>query len=49
MNRYTDDYIHLSYSKVKSYLSDFTGWESIRVELNKERIVTGVASNIFFN
>ena len=49
MNRYTDDSIHLSYSKTKNSLSDFTGWESIRVELNNEHIVIGVASNIFFN
>ncbi len=36
MNRYTDDNIHLSYSKTKNDFSDFTGWESIRVELNKK-------------
>ena len=49
MNRYTDDRIHLSYSKTKNSLSDFTEWESIRVELNNEHIVVRVASNIFFN
>ncbi len=49
MNRYTDESIHLSYSKTKNSLSDFTGWESIRIVLNKEHVVVGVASNIFFN
>jgi len=49
MYRYTDDKIQLSYSGTKNSLSDFTGWESIRVYLNNEHIVVGVASNIFFN
>lgn len=51
MNRYTIDNTHLtmSYSKTKNSLSDLTGWESIRVVLNSENIVVGVASNIFFN
>lgn len=49
MNRYTDESIQLSYSKTKNSLSDFTGWESIRINLSKELIVIGVASNIFFN
>lgn len=51
MNRYTVDSTHLtlSYSKTKNSLSDLTGWNSIRVVLNNEYIVVGVASNIFFN
>ena len=49
MYRYTDNRIQLSYSGTKNSLSDFTGWESTRVYLNKEHIVIEVASNIFFN
>jgi outer membrane protein assembly factor BamE (lipoprotein component of BamABCDE complex) len=44
-----DNDASLYYSKPKSKLSDFLGWESITVWFDKNRKVTGIGKNIFFN